>query len=130
MKELKRLHLPPDRRGVTRRIKHSGELDIYVTVNFFPAGHPGEVFIKIGKEGSTLAGLVDMSAVLMSVMLQYGIPWEYVARKSRALRKPDEPALFRHGRGLRSQPGRRERDLLGTDIRCTGMKRICLFLIE
>jgi ribonucleoside-diphosphate reductase alpha chain len=75
--------LPETRDSITRRIAHSGELDIYVTVGFFPTGIPGEVFVKIGKEGSTLAGLLDMWAVSVSIMLQYHIPWERVARKVR-----------------------------------------------
>ena len=83
MAEPHRRHLPVTRRSVIRRIRHSGDLDIYVIVGFFIGGAPGEVFVKIGKEGSTIGGLVDMWAVSVSLMLQYGIPWERVARKLR-----------------------------------------------
>ena len=88
-----RHHLPDTRASVTRRIAHTGDLDIYVTVGFFeesaksltdqPIEQPGEVFIKLGKEGSTLAGFADAIAILMSLLLQFGIPWDRVARKLR-----------------------------------------------
>lgn len=88
-----RYHLPETRESVTRRVSHSGDLDIYITVGFFeehsrlvkdtPIAQPGEVFIKLGKEGSTLGGLADNIAVMMSLLLQYGVPWDRVARKLR-----------------------------------------------
>ena len=91
-----RTHLPATRASITRRIEHVGDLDIYITVGFYEpqrdleAGtgieQPGEVFIKIGKEGSTVGGLLDSVAVLMSLMLQYGVPWERIARKLRHTR--------------------------------------------
>lgn len=80
---MNRRHLPDTRRSLTQRIEHVGDLDIYVTVGFYDDGDPGEVFIKIAKEGSTLAGLIDIIAVCMSLMLQFGVPWERVARKFR-----------------------------------------------
>jgi ribonucleoside-diphosphate reductase alpha chain len=83
MTEPDRMHLPDTPNSITRRIEHNQNLDIYVTVGFFETGIPGEVFVKIGKEGSTLAGLADWAAVLMSLMLQYHIPWERIARKVR-----------------------------------------------
>lgn len=83
MTEPDRMHLPETRRSITRRVEHTTNLDIYVTVGFFETGIPGEVFVKISKEGSTLAGLTDWVAILMSLMLQYKIPWERVARKAR-----------------------------------------------
>jgi ribonucleoside-diphosphate reductase alpha chain len=83
MKEPERHHLPDTRKSWTCRVSHSGDLDIYVTVGFFDTGEPGEVFVKIGKEGSTIAGMVDMMAVQCSLLLQYGVPWERIARKLR-----------------------------------------------
>ncbi|MHA2265906.1 MAG: TSCPD domain-containing protein [Candidatus Thorarchaeota archaeon] len=86
MIEPPRRRLPDTRESITRRVEHSGDLDIYVTVGFFSRMHarvPGEVFVKIAKEGSTLAGMVDMTAILMSTMLQYGIPWDRIARNLR-----------------------------------------------
>jgi ribonucleoside-diphosphate reductase alpha chain len=86
MFEPPRRKLPDTRSSITRRVEHVGDLDIYVTVGFFSRMHarvPGEVFVKIAKEGSTLAGMVDMTAILMSTMLQYGIPWDRIARNLR-----------------------------------------------
>lgn len=82
-----RRRLPEVRASMTRRIELSGDLDIYVTIGFYEPiaeiEQPGEVFIKIAKEGSTIAGLVDSLAVLMSLMLQYGVPWDRIALKLR-----------------------------------------------
>lgn len=77
---------PPRRRmssvrsSVTHCVRHSGDLKIYIIVGFFTNGDPGELFIKIGKEGSTLAGLMDIVGVCVSQMLQYSIPWDRIAR--------------------------------------------------
>ena len=78
-----RRHLPTTRKSVTHVARHKGDLKIYIIVGFFTNGDPGEVFIKIGKEGSTLAGLLDILGVLISTMLQYEIPWERIARNLR-----------------------------------------------
>jgi ribonucleoside-diphosphate reductase alpha chain len=83
MREPDRARLPDTRQSVTRRIEHNQHLDIYVIVGFFEGGSAGEVFVKLGKEGSTLQGLTDGIAVMMSLMLQYGIPWERIGRKVR-----------------------------------------------
>ena len=53
-----------------------GELDYYLTLGFFADGTPGEVFIKIAKQGSDLAGWVSAWAQLVSINWQYGVPWE------------------------------------------------------
>ena len=80
---MNRRHLPDTRPSLTHRIEHTPHLDIYVTVGFYDDNTPGEVFIKVAKEGSTLAGLIDIIAVCMSLMLQYGVPWDRVSRKFR-----------------------------------------------
>ena len=46
----------------------------YIIVNEYPGGRPGEVFLKLGKPGSTISGLVDAFTQMMSIGLQYGIP--------------------------------------------------------
>jgi ribonucleoside-diphosphate reductase alpha chain len=83
MSEPPRTHLPDTRQSITCRIAHTGDLDVYVILGFFENNGPGEIFIKIGKEGSTLQGLMDIIAIQSSLMLQYGIPWERIARKLR-----------------------------------------------
>jgi ribonucleoside-diphosphate reductase alpha chain len=69
-----------------------GEQEGYVTVGLFADGHPGEVFITISKEGSTIRGLMDSVAVLTSLALQYGVPLEDLVRKFRGVHF--EPAGF------------------------------------
>lgn len=57
-------------------------LEYYVTLNFFgDSADPGEVFIKVAKEGSTLSGLIDALAITISVALQYGVKWEILGEK-------------------------------------------------
>lgn len=48
--------------------------DGYIIVGLYEDGRPGEVFLKIGKEGSTLGGLLDCVGILTSIALQHGIP--------------------------------------------------------
>lgn len=92
-----RRRLPPTRRSITHTIRHSGDLKIYITVGFFTNGDPGEVFLKIGKEGSTLAGLMDIIGVQISQMMQHEIPWDRIGR--RLLNTNFEP-LDEHGRSI------------------------------
>jgi len=92
---LKRRRMPSTRPSVTTRVNHVGEMDLYITVGFFQPQQketeadvfsyrqPGEVFIKIGKEGSTMAGLMDIIGVLMSLLLQYNVSWAQISRKLR-----------------------------------------------
>ena len=64
---------PATRRGLTR--KFNCGLDVYLTVNLKPDGDPGEIFVKLGKQGTTVSGLVQAWAVTISVALQRGVPW-------------------------------------------------------
>ena len=75
-----RRHLPDERPAVTHKFR-VGEQEGYVTVGFFEDGSPGEVFIKIAKEGSTVSGLSDAVALLTSIALQYGVPLNTIAGK-------------------------------------------------
>ena len=70
---LQRKRLPDTRDSVTHKFSISGH-EGYLTVGLYPDGNPGEVFIKMAKQGSTVSGLVDTIAVLTSVALQYGVP--------------------------------------------------------
>ena len=62
---------PATRSGLTRKFKCG--LDVYVTVNLKPDGDPGEVFVKLGKQGSTVSGLMQAWAVTISAALQRGV---------------------------------------------------------
>ena len=59
----------------------AGDIDFYVTVNFFPDKTPGEVFVVIAKCGSDLQGWVRAWAIAISIALQHGVPWEALADK-------------------------------------------------
>jgi ribonucleoside-diphosphate reductase alpha chain len=75
-----RRHLPDERQSVTHKFR-VGEQEGYVTVGLFEDGTPGEVFLKIAKEGSTVSGLTDAVALLTSISLQYGVGLEKIAAK-------------------------------------------------
>ncbi len=77
-----RRHLPDERRSVTHKFR-VGEQEGYVTVGLYEEGLPGEIFVNISKEGSTIRGLMDSVAVLTSVALQYGVPLESLVTKFR-----------------------------------------------
>lgn len=69
-------------RGWTQKIKiGEGDMSVFLTVNSFPDGRPGEVFVELGHEGSTTRAMANLWAMAMSVGLQYGVPVEvYVNR--------------------------------------------------
>ena len=53
----------------------------YLTVGFYPDHTPGEIFIQMSKEGSTIGGLMDTVATLTSIALQYGVPLEQLVNR-------------------------------------------------
>lgn len=67
-----RLRLPGTRRSITHKFSISGH-EGYLTIGLFEDGTPGEVFVKISKEGSTLSGLVQGFCRAFSLALQYGL---------------------------------------------------------
>ncbi len=75
-----RRRLPKSRTGITTSFTVGGA-EGYITANSYPGDGLGEVFLKISKQGSTLAGMMDAFSVAISVGLQYGVPLEtYVAK--------------------------------------------------
>ena len=58
----------------------------YATVGEFEDGRPGEVFLKVAKQGSTLAGIMDAFAISLSLGLQYGVPLEAFVEKFTNMR--------------------------------------------
>lgn len=76
----KREHLPDTRNSVTHKFNVCG-YEGYLTVGLFEDGRPGELFIKMAKAGSTMAGMADTIGVLTSLALQYGVPVDVLARK-------------------------------------------------
>jgi len=80
-----REHLPDERKSITHKFR-VGDQDGYLTVGLYPDGRPGELFVKINKEGSMVSGLTDAVAKLASIALQYGVPLEELAPKMRNTR--------------------------------------------
>jgi len=68
-----RRKLPVERNSVTHKFSIGGH-EGYITVGMYEDGAPGEIFIKMAKEGSTLSGIMDGFALSVSIALQYGVP--------------------------------------------------------
>ena len=65
--------MPVERTSVTHKFSVGGH-EGYITVGMYEDGRPGEIFIKMSKEGSTLSGVMDGLALTISLGLQYGVP--------------------------------------------------------
>jgi ribonucleoside-diphosphate reductase alpha chain len=96
--EEKEVQCVPTRNRLPRNceaVRHKfriGELAGYLHVGKYDDGKPGEVFITISKEGSTIAGLMDTLATITSMALQYGVPLETLVDKFSHVKF--EPAGF------------------------------------
>jgi ribonucleoside-diphosphate reductase alpha chain len=75
-----RRRLPETRTAVTHKFDIAGH-EGYLTVGLFENNEPGELFITMAKEGSTIGGLMDAIGTLTSMALQYGVPLEALLRK-------------------------------------------------
>jgi ribonucleoside-diphosphate reductase alpha chain len=75
-----RHRLPDTRRALTHKFDIAGH-EGYITVGLFEDGSPGELFITMAKEGSTIGGLMDTIGTLVSLSLQYGVPLETLVKK-------------------------------------------------
>jgi ribonucleoside-diphosphate reductase alpha chain len=80
-----------ERTAITHRFDISGQ-EGYLTVGLYEDGQPGEIFLKMAKEGSTVSGLVDTFATTVSVALQYGVPLRDLVNKFAHVRF--EPSGF------------------------------------
>lgn len=87
----RRERLPLTRRSLTHKFDIQGH-EGYVTVGFYEDGRPGELFITMAKEGSTIGGLMDVLGTAISIGLQYGVPLEIYVNKFAHSRF--EPAGF------------------------------------
>jgi ribonucleoside-diphosphate reductase alpha chain len=72
--------LQEERASVTHKFK-VGDHEGYITVGLYPNGRPGELFIKMAKEGSTVSGLMDSFALAVSIALQHGVQLELLCEK-------------------------------------------------
>ena len=68
-----RRRLPQDRVSITHKFEVAGH-EGYLTVGYYDNGSPGEIFIRMAKEGSTISGLMDSFATAISLALQHGVP--------------------------------------------------------
>jgi hypothetical protein len=75
-----RRRLPDTRRSLTHKFNVAGH-EGYLTVGLYDDGKPGELFITMAKEGSTIGGLMDSLGTATSVALQYGVPIESLVNK-------------------------------------------------
>jgi ribonucleoside-diphosphate reductase alpha chain len=120
----RRDRLPDTRRSLTHKFSIGGH-EGYIIVGFYEDGRPGELFINMAKEGSTIGGLMDTIGVLTSLALQYGVPLDALVRKfeharfepNGFTRNPDIPMaksvvdyVFRW-LGMNYVPGYREANL-------------------
>ena len=80
-----RRRLPDTRNSVTHKFDIAGH-EGYLTCGLFDDNSPGEVFITMAKQGSTVGGLMDTIATLVSLNLQYGVPLEAIVRKFEHMR--------------------------------------------
>ncbi len=75
-----RRRLPDDRAALTHKFSVGGQ-EGYITVGLYENGEPGEVFVKMSKQGSTVSGLMDSVAIAWSMALQHGVPVESLISK-------------------------------------------------
>jgi ribonucleoside-diphosphate reductase alpha chain len=84
----RRRRLPDDRTEVGRKFR-VGDYEGYIHVGLFDDGTPGDIFVDIAKEGTTLAGLMNSFMISVSLGLQYGVPLEvYVSKFSHMRFEP------------------------------------------
>jgi len=72
--------LPDERFSITHKFNVGGH-EGYLTVGCYPDGSPGEIFITMAKEGSTVSGLMDSFACAASIALQHGVPLKLLCEK-------------------------------------------------
>ncbi|MDQ7814729.1 MAG: vitamin B12-dependent ribonucleotide reductase [Patescibacteria group bacterium] len=94
----RRRRLPDERKSITHKFKvgsHAG----FITVGLYDDGTPGEIFITLSKEGSTLRGMLDAFATSVSIGLQYGVPLKILVNKFAHVRF--EPSGFTQNANIR-----------------------------
>ncbi len=93
-----RRSLPDERQSITHKFSVGGHKG-YVTVGMYEDGSPGELFLVISKEGSTISGMMDGFATAISMALQYGVPLEVLVNKFAHMRF--EPSGFTNNPQIR-----------------------------
>jgi ribonucleoside-diphosphate reductase alpha chain len=80
-----RRRLPDERRAITHHFSIAGQ-EGYLTVGVYEDGSPGEIFVRMAKEGSTVSGLMDAFATVVSLALQHGVPLSVLCGKLSHMR--------------------------------------------
>jgi ribonucleoside-diphosphate reductase alpha chain len=80
-----RRRLPDERRAITHHFSIGGQ-EGYLTVGVYEDASPGEIFVRMAKEGSTVSGLMDGFATVVSLALQYGVPLRILCGKLSHMR--------------------------------------------
>jgi ribonucleoside-diphosphate reductase alpha chain len=86
-----RRKLPDERRSLTHKFDIAGH-EGYITVGMYEDGKPGEIFVNMSKQGSTISGLMDSFATAISYALQYHVPLQFLVDKFAHMRF--EPSGF------------------------------------
>src|SRR5213078_3403503 len=94
-----RHRMPDTRTSLTHKFEIAGH-EGYITVGLYEDGQPGELFITMSKEGSTIGGLMDTVGTLTSIALQYGVPLESLVKKFAYQRF--EPSVFTKNPDIRN----------------------------
>ena len=89
--------LPDERQALTHKFSIAGH-EGYLTIGLYEDGSPGEIFLRMAKEGSTVSGLMDTIAKMTSIALQYGVPLEKLVDQFSHTRF--EPAGFTNNREI------------------------------
>ena len=92
-----RRKLPDERDAVTHKFSIAGH-EGYLTVGLYEERVPGEIFLRMAKEGSTISGLMDTIATMTSIALQYGVPLKTLVDKFSHTRF--EPAGFTNNKEI------------------------------
>jgi ribonucleoside-diphosphate reductase alpha chain len=92
-----RRRLPDERPSITHKFDIAGH-EGYIHAGMYEDGQPGEIFIKMSKEGSTISGLMDSFATAISMALQYGVPLRVLVDKFSHMRF--EPSGFTKNRDI------------------------------
>jgi ribonucleoside-diphosphate reductase alpha chain len=92
-----RRRLPDERASITHKFDIAGH-EGYIHAGMYEDGQPGEIFIKMSKEGSTISGLMDSFATAISMALQYGVPLRVLVDKFSHMRF--EPSGFTKNRDI------------------------------
>jgi ribonucleoside-diphosphate reductase alpha chain len=92
-----RRRLPDERQAVTHKFSVAGH-EGYITVGLYEDNTPGEIFITMSKEGSTISGLMDAFATSVSMAFQYGVPLRVLVEKFSHMRF--EPSGFTNNRDI------------------------------